>query len=712
MLACPRCGSTYQREVVYCGLDGEKLVHVESDPLLGRTIDRYAIEGVLGDGGMARVYRARHVHLAQPFAVKVLFGDMASDRGLAERFRREAMSAAQIKHPNVVAVTDFGVSPEGLSFMAMELLTGPTLNEVRRQGPTPLTPARIAALMKQIVAGLGAAHALGFVHRDLKPKNIMVVNEGITQLVKILDFGLVRTIDTGDARLTQQGQIFGTPAYMAPEQISEAEVDARTDLYALGAILYELLSGRPPFVGTMTEIFRKHLYEAPAPLSDVSGLGELAMVLLSKEKNARPRGAQEVLEIIDSLGLQPDSVLVSVPPALAERRTSKPPVRATSKPPQPSSMMSGLSATTPRPASRRPSDLAGGVGEVSPAASAAIRVRPDDSLGIRIGDDDDSIPTDDRAIERMAADAKPSIFRTFLIAIALGAAAVGGWRVYTTQIAPVVAPPPPVDTTPDAAVAAPPSPTPTPTPVTKKKKTGNAQASAAASAAAAAASAAAGMGSPLGAAGTAIAGAMREEIDVDLLGIPSAQFDPPSPAPSPTSSPSPSPSPSSSPSSSPAIDTPPIEELPPIELPPPAETGPGFGELDRDLRTALARRDLNLRDLEGVDGEAVLRWRTWRSVRGQREPAADERKETYDALTQAIALASADMGKLLAAKRDRIPRRISKLPPSPAHDELAAQSVTLEDESVSAGDDMGKRSAILTKLTALELRVDQLAGEE
>lgn len=334
MLACPKCGSSYLRDVVFCGLDGERLVETQHDPLLGRRVDRYELLEIIGDGGMARVYRARHVHLDQHVAVKILYGDMATDRALSERFRREAQSSAQIKHPNVVSVLDFGISAEGLSFLAMELLEGQTLADVIK-AQKRVAPPRAAEITRQIALGLSAAHQQGFVHRDLKPKNVMFSRDSSgAEKIKILDFGLVRPLEENDERLTARGQVFGTPAYMAPEQITDGEIDARTDLYALGAIIYELISGKPPFTGQMTEVFRKHLSQTPAPLDERTGLGELAMLMLSKSQNARPESAMRVVELIDQLGLTQMSMPVTPPPVRmpAPRPTPLPAKNTSEKP--------------------------------------------------------------------------------------------------------------------------------------------------------------------------------------------------------------------------------------------------------------------------------------------------------------------------------------------------------------------------------------------
>ena len=306
-LACPRCGSTYTRTVEFCGLDGTRLVASAEDPLLGRVIDRYQIVELLGFGGMARVYRAIHQYLGTEFAVKVLLGEIASDQNLVRRFHREARALCQIEHEHVVHVVDFGTTSRGLPFMVMELVRGPSLwTAFRREGP--FAPWRAARLGRQIAAGLAAAHDLGFVHRDLKPGNVMLAPSPAGEVAKILDFGLVRLLeeDPCSVELTQQGQLFGTPTYMAPEQAAGGEAIPASDLYALGVILYQLLTGKAPFTGDVKQLAFHHIQTPPPALGDdFGGLGPIVLRLLAKDPARRAASAAALIAQLDALALPP-----------------------------------------------------------------------------------------------------------------------------------------------------------------------------------------------------------------------------------------------------------------------------------------------------------------------------------------------------------------------------------------------------------------------
>ncbi len=307
MLVCPKCGSVYTREVDHCGLDGERLLASHEDPLLGRTIDRYRVDAAIGSGGMARVYRAHHKYLEQDFALKILHGEIASDKDLARRFQREAKALSRIKHVNVVNVVDFGTTKEGLLFMVMEFLDGPTLSQVLKD-EGPLRARRAADILRQVCLGLDAAHGRGYVHRDLKPGNISLVHEDGLETAKLLDFGLVSIADpSGETvKLTQQGMFFGTPIYMSPEQLRGEQADARSDLYALGIVLYQMLTGTPPFLGDVKELAQQHLNALPArPVLAYSGLTDLALCMLEKDPAKRPASAKAVVERIDNMTIAP-----------------------------------------------------------------------------------------------------------------------------------------------------------------------------------------------------------------------------------------------------------------------------------------------------------------------------------------------------------------------------------------------------------------------
>ena len=259
---------------------------------------------------MATVYRARHQFLDKDYAIKVLHGQIAADSTMARRFQREAKTLGQIKHPNVVSVDNFGATATGLLYMVMEFVDGPTLAQaLKAQGP--FAPGRAADIVRQVATGLQAAHRKGFVHRDLKPGNIMIRSDDDEgDVIKLLDFGLVRilTPDTDQTQLTQDGQFFGTPMYMAPEQITGHPVGPFTDLYALGVILYQMLSGKPPFLGDVKKLAYHHVQVAPAKLpSAFGGLSALAHRLLAKDPSERPNDATEVIAFIDELALTPIS---------------------------------------------------------------------------------------------------------------------------------------------------------------------------------------------------------------------------------------------------------------------------------------------------------------------------------------------------------------------------------------------------------------------
>jgi serine/threonine-protein kinase len=236
------------------------------DPLVGKVLDgRYLIEKVLGEGGMGVVYRARHAALGKNLAVKVLRAEVSKDQEIVQRFRQEAQSASAIGNEHIIDISDFGALPDGSTYFVMEFLDGVSLTTAMAS-TRPFPVQRTVHIAKQICTALGAAHERGIVHRDLKPDNIYLVRRsGDTDFVKVLDFGIAK-VGGSTSKLTRAGQVFGTPHYMSPEQCAGTEVDHRTDIYALGVILYEMCSGRVPFdADNLMGILTKHLYEMPIP---------------------------------------------------------------------------------------------------------------------------------------------------------------------------------------------------------------------------------------------------------------------------------------------------------------------------------------------------------------------------------------------------------------------------------------------------------------
>ena len=267
MRYCERCRAAFQA-LRTCPRDRIATRADISDPLLGHVLgDRYRILERIAAGGMGQVYRAAHARIASLFAVKVLYGDIAHDAPMRNRFQREAEAASCLHSRHIVRVVDFGESADGLLYLAMEHLDGMNLRSViARDGV--LTARRATAIARQIALGLAHAHERGIVHRDLKTDNVMLVEEDEEpEVVRLLDFGVARM--RSDARLTQIGQVIGTPPYMAPEQFMGADVDARADLYALGVILYEMLTGTPPFeAATVIELADLHMQAPPPPIRD------------------------------------------------------------------------------------------------------------------------------------------------------------------------------------------------------------------------------------------------------------------------------------------------------------------------------------------------------------------------------------------------------------------------------------------------------------
>ena len=314
---CSRCQRTYGADQPFCPLDGVALRPIpEEFPTPGAVVNgRYLVRSRLADGGMGTVFRATDLRGRREVALKILKPALAAKEAAVGRFFIEAQAAGRLRHPNVVEMFDFGVSREGWLYLSMEFLPGETLaDRIGREGRLSVGDAVLVCL--GIADALAHAHAHGVVHRDMKPENVVLVDwdcEGA--FVKVLDFGIAAIADSPVRGALHRGEVLGTPAYMSPEQVRGDVVDPRSDLYSLGVLLFEALSGSPPFPGfSAVEVMRQHLAEAPPPLPALvvppeawRRLEALVADLLEKDATSRPDSASDVLgrlrAVLDVLAL-------------------------------------------------------------------------------------------------------------------------------------------------------------------------------------------------------------------------------------------------------------------------------------------------------------------------------------------------------------------------------------------------------------------------
>ena len=269
---CPQCGTEYPANARFCEIDGTALRSAAgSEDLIGSIVaDRYHVLKKLGEGGMGQVYLVEHVKMGRKSALKVMHPGMVKDVDAISRFNREAANASRISHPNVASVYDFGETPDGIIYLAMEFVDGPPLTSVIEQHGA-LPAKRAAEIVRQTSEALAVAHDMGIVHRDLKPDNIMIARtRDLADLVKVVDFGIAKAAGNTAQNVTKTGLVVGTPEYMSPEQLAGDKLDGRSDIYSLGLVAFNMLTGQLPFpASSAQESMIMRLTDKPKALSDM-----------------------------------------------------------------------------------------------------------------------------------------------------------------------------------------------------------------------------------------------------------------------------------------------------------------------------------------------------------------------------------------------------------------------------------------------------------
>ncbi len=331
---CQACGHENVDEARFCASCGAALptrVESQHDPLIGQVIgNRYRITGIIGEGGMGVVYVGEQQmgSTIRKVAVKTLHPHLSKDASVLKRFHRECGTVAQLEHPNTIKVYDFGSTPDGTLYIAMEFVAGRALSDVLLKDGK-LSPDRVTQILRQICGALDEAHQLGIVHRDLKPDNIILTpRAGEQDFVKVLDFGIAARTESTDAaheqKLTQQGTVLGTPPYMSPEQFTGKSLDRRSDVYSLGVMAYEMLTGRLPFEAeTPWQWATQHMTAQPIPFEQVApqihvadAMRQAILRSLSKEADQRQASAGEFFSEL-STGLKQGTGAGPIVPAAA-----------------------------------------------------------------------------------------------------------------------------------------------------------------------------------------------------------------------------------------------------------------------------------------------------------------------------------------------------------------------------------------------------------
>jgi tRNA A-37 threonylcarbamoyl transferase component Bud32 len=307
---CLICHKAVDASLSKCPDDGGDLINTKQDKLIGETFaNRYKILAIVGQGGMSTVYKAQHTYMDRIVAVKLLHPHLVSDPISVQRFQQEAKAAASLCHANIITVFDFGVTEDGLAFLVMDYLEGPSLGDLLdRSGSVP--PDEAIDIFRQVLKGLSHAHRKGVVHRDLKPRNlVLAIDEDGSVQVKIVDFGIakINPQDGGESQhLTQTGEVFGSPIYMSPEQCSGSTLDLRSDIYSWGCVMFEVLTGAPPFLGkNAVETMSMHVNDDPPRFKEIApnafipeDLQDVVFGCLKKDPKKRYQTAAEILDAL------------------------------------------------------------------------------------------------------------------------------------------------------------------------------------------------------------------------------------------------------------------------------------------------------------------------------------------------------------------------------------------------------------------------------
>jgi serine/threonine protein kinase len=347
MKVCIVCDSQYGEDLEVCPQDGSSLMPDSLDPYIGHVIqDRYRIESLIAKGSMGAVYLAKQLLIKRAVAIKVLLHHLGNDDAALKRFQREAKAASKLNHRHITTLYDFGVMPDGQPYLVMDYLNGVTLDQVIEQRGC-LSPDEFRPILRQVCEAIGYAHTMGIIHRDIKPENIILLEkDGRNDFVKVVDFGVAKLIadKDPDAKLTKTGTICGSPAYLSPEQARSVALDPRSDVYSLGIVIFETLTGVLPFTaGDLINLLFLHATQAPPLISEVRAdlrfTPEIVHVVnraLAKDPADRQQSMEELWREFDhACGARGEAVSVAqnmVESREYEQPAYEPPAQSTSGP--------------------------------------------------------------------------------------------------------------------------------------------------------------------------------------------------------------------------------------------------------------------------------------------------------------------------------------------------------------------------------------------